>query len=137
MPSSLSTLLDSAIEENPESSESEGVDLGSIAGERYFDAIPLSTPSSVKFFSQPPSPSPRRKREDIVKRSKRFSLPAIALHPTNVTTRTTSVISDPNGSGSSGNGNWSGGTSKSVRIDNVGGAMGRLRKLSLVSYTRN
>ena len=135
IPSSLSTLLDSAIEENPESSES---DSGSIVGEPYFDAMPLSTRSSVKFFSQPPSPS-RRKREDIVKRSKRFSLPAIALHPTNVTTRTMSVITDPSGSGSSssGNGNGSGGASKSTRIDNAGGAMGRLRKLSLVSYTRN
>jgi len=137
IPSSLSTLLDSAIEENP---ESESVGLGSVVGEPYFDAMPLSTRSSVKFFSQPPSPS-RRKREDIVKRSKRFSLPAIALHPTNVTTRTTSVITDPSGSGSSssgnGNGNRSGGASKSTRIDNAGGAMGRLRKLSLVSYTRN
>lgn len=139
IPSSLSTLLDSAIEENPESSESEGVGLGSVAGEHYFDDIPLSARSSVKFFSQPPSPSPRRKREDVVKRSKRFSLPAIALHPTNVTTRTTSVITDPSGSGSSssGNGNGSGGASKSIRTDNAGGAMGRLRKLSLVSYTRN
>lgn len=139
IPSSLSTLLDSAIEENPELSESEGVSLGSAAGERYFDAIPLLTPSSVKFFSQPPSPSPRRKREDIVKKSKRFSLPAIALHPTNVTTRTTSVITDPSGSGSggNGNGNGSGGVSKTARTDNAGGAMGRLRKLSLVSYTRN
>jgi len=138
IPSSLSTLLDSAIEENPESSESEGVGSGSVVGEQYFDAMPLSTRSSVKFFSQPPSPS-RRKREDIMKRSKRFSLPAIALHPTNVTTRTTSVITDPSGSGSSssGFGNGSGGASKSTRIDNAGGAMGRLRKLSLVSYTRN
>ena len=128
LPSSLSTLIDFAIEENPESSESEG--LGSATGERYFNDIPLPTPPSSNPFSQPPSPSPRRKRDDIVKRSKRFSLPAVALYPTNVTTRT-SVITSSDGSGSSS------GTSESTGIDNVSGAMGRLRKLSLVSYARN
>lgn len=128
LPSSLSTLIDFAIEENPESSESEG--LGSATGERYFNDIPLPTPPSSNPFSQPPSPSPRRKRDDIVKRSKRFSLPAVALYPTNVTTRT-SVITSSNGSGSSS------GASESTGIDNVSGAMGRLRKLSLVSYARN
>jgi len=38
-----------------------------------------------------PVSSPRKRREDTVKRSKRFSLPAIALQTTNVTARTTEI----------------------------------------------
>ena len=42
----------------------------------------------------PPVSSPLRRREDTARRSKRFSLPAIALHTTNVTARTTEIGED-------------------------------------------
>ncbi|KIM44782.1 hypothetical protein M413DRAFT_25208 [Hebeloma cylindrosporum] len=43
-----------------------------------------------------PSPvsSPLKRREDTARRSKRFSLPAIALHTTSVTARTTEIVED-------------------------------------------
>lgn len=138
-PSSPSTLMDSAIEENSESSVSE--DEGNAAGEGFEDALPLPTPPSITFLSQPPSPAPRRK-ENTARRSKRFSLPAVALHTTNVTARTTSMTSGTSGtsgSGSGGNGSssGSGGASGGNGNDNVGGAMGRLRRFSLVPGMRN
>ncbi|KAJ3575572.1 hypothetical protein NP233_g1000 [Leucocoprinus birnbaumii] len=146
-PSSPSTLIDSAIEENSESSASEDHDgdgfNGSAAGEAddFEDhaQLPLPTPPSINSLSQPPSPSPRR-REDTARRSKRFSLPAVALHTTNVTARTTSMTGRYSGSGSGGNGSTrsgSGGASGVSGKNGTGGAMGRLRRLSLVSNSRN
>jgi len=46
--------------------------------------------------SMAPSPasSPLKRREDTARRSKRFSLPAIALHTTNVTARTAEIGED-------------------------------------------
>ncbi|KAF8972714.1 hypothetical protein BDZ97DRAFT_853105 [Flammula alnicola] len=41
-----------------------------------------------------PVSSPRKRREDTARRSKRFSLPAIALHTTNVTARTSEIGPD-------------------------------------------
>jgi hypothetical protein len=139
-PSSPSALIDSAIEENSESSASEDVGV-TAAGEGY-DDNPLPSPPSMDWSSQPPSPSPRRRRkEDTARRSKRFSLPAVALHTTNVTARTTSMTSGSgsSGSGSGGNGNssGSGGASGGSRGENDGGAMGKLRRFSLVSGARN
>lgn len=141
-PSSPSGLMDSAIEENSETSGSE--DVGGEAAVEECDDTPLPSPPSMKWPSQPPSPSPRkRKKEDTARRSKRFSLPAVALHTTNVTTRITSMTSGSgsSGSGSGGNGDssgsGSGGASGSSGGDTGGGAMGRLRRLSLVPGVRN
>ncbi|KAF9528893.1 hypothetical protein CPB83DRAFT_875756 [Crepidotus variabilis] len=57
-----------------------------------FDSDVFSSRSQVAS----PLASPRRpqRREDTARRSKRFSLPAIALQPTNVTARTTEVPAD-------------------------------------------
>ncbi|KAF5316300.1 hypothetical protein D9619_006559 [Psilocybe cf. subviscida] len=41
-----------------------------------------------------PAGSPIKRREDTARRSKRFSLPAIAVHTTNVTARTSEVFSE-------------------------------------------
>lgn len=132
-----SMLIDSAIEENSESPASEGGEDGG--------GLPLPSPPSMNHLSQPPSPSPRRRREDTARRSKRFSLPAVALHTANVTARTTSMSSG-SGSGSGGNGNSSrsggasGGSSNETTNGmktSESGAMGRLRRLSLVAGARN
>ncbi|KXN83956.1 FYVE, RhoGEF and PH domain-containing protein 6 [Leucoagaricus sp. SymC.cos] len=105
------------------------------------DVTLLPSPPSMNWSSQPPIPvpSPRRRKEDTARRSKRFSLPAVALHTANVTARTMSTASGSSGSGSGGNGNSSvsSGTSGGTRGENVGGAMGRLRRLSLVPGARN
>lgn len=81
--------------------ESEAGSLAEVEGEveedeDVFGADACSTSSSnrhtMDFTADPPSPSrmPRR-REDTARRSKRFSLPAVALQTTNVTARTTTA----------------------------------------------
>ncbi|KAF9451161.1 hypothetical protein P691DRAFT_400037 [Macrolepiota fuliginosa MF-IS2] len=137
-PASPSALIDSAIEENPESIASEGEDGGG-----YDPTLPL--PRSVDWSSQP-NPSPRRRKEDTARRSKRFSLPAVALHTTNITARTTSMASGgSSGTGNGGNGHSSGisganGSSGKENANGIGvhesGVVGRLRRLSLVSGAR-
>jgi hypothetical protein len=124
-PSSLSALIDSAIEEHSESATSE--DDEHVAGEERENSLPI--PPSVNLL---PNPLPRRK-EDTTRRSKRFSLPAVALHTTNVTARTTTMINGSSGSGSGGNSsnNSSGGASGGLGSESVSGAVGRLRRLSL------
>lgn len=45
-------------------------------------------------MAPPPVSSPLKRREDTARRSKRFSLPAIALHTTSVTARTAEIGED-------------------------------------------
>lgn len=139
---SMNLLIDSAIEESSESTASEGGEGKPDSGNEGVD-LPSTPFPTMNNLSQAPTPSPRRRREDTARRSKRFSLPAVALHTGNVTTRTTSVSSG-SGSGSGGNGNNKkngsggvGGENESETKTNETGAMGRLRRLSLVPGTRN
>lgn len=78
-----------------------------------------------------PASSPRKqreqRREDTARRSKRFSLPAIALHTTVVTARTTSTVAD--GSGDEPTLSREG----SLGDHQQGMGMGRSRRFSLVS----
>ncbi len=130
LPGSPSTVLvDSLIEESSESNGEEN------------DTLQDSPPSI--HFSQPPSPSPRRRREDTARRSKRFSVPAIALHTTNVTAKIASATGGPNPNGSrnisgslEGVGNHGSGVVSRVG-GNESGVIGRLRRLSLVTGGRN
>jgi len=124
-PSSHSTaaLVDSTIEESSESEHD----------------TRFSPPSAFNRFSQPPSPSPRRRKEDTARRSKRFSVPAIALHTTNVTARITA--SGPNESGNVNRAVEAIGNPDSANASRTGvnesGVVGRLRRLSLVTSGRN
>lgn len=138
----LNLLIDSAIEESSESVVSEGGE-GRLDSGNEGDELPSTPLPSTNYVSQTPTPSPRRRKEDTARRSKMFSLPAIALHAANVTTRTTSVSS---GSGSGSGGNESnrkggnavvGGGDERETKTNETGAIGRLRRLSLVPGTRN
>lgn len=133
-------LIDSTIEENSESAASEG---GGGRANGQNDSIDLTSTPVMNLQSQTPVPSPTRRREDTARRSKRFSLPAVALHTANVTTRATSVSSGlGNGSGGNGNNRTSGSGGVGIRNENETksnqtGAMGRLRRLSLVPGMRN
>lgn len=53
------------------------------------DSASAISPSDAPSLALPPSPAPRRayRKEDTVRRRKRFSLPAVALHTTPVTAR--------------------------------------------------
>ncbi|TFK39533.1 hypothetical protein BDQ12DRAFT_734878 [Crucibulum laeve] len=56
--------------------------------EEYEEELGYAPPPPRGWGGMSPSSSPRKK-EDTARRSKRFSLPAVALHPTSVTARTT------------------------------------------------